>query len=486
MKKIGLTLAIVLLSSSISIIANQFVNTSSTKIKIVENGNNQQNQQNKNVQFQNKYVDFTVAAEKTIHAVVNIRTEFQQKNVYYDDFFGFDNPFYNFFYGSPNYNQKKTLQGTGSGVIVSEDGFIVTNNHVVQDATTIEVTLNDKRLYNAKIIGTDPSTDLALIKIEEKSLPKIAYGNSDSVKVGEWVLAVGNPFNLTSTVTAGIVSAKGRNLNILEGKTKIESFIQTDAAVNPGNSGGALVNSEGKLIGINTAIASTTGAYSGYSFAIPVNMVKKIVEDFITYGEVKKAYLGVTISELDAKLAKEKNITINKGVLIESVFTVGSAADAGLLKGDVILKIDNVEINTVAALQEYIASKRPGDKINVNIVREGKNMNILATLKNNAGNTTLTTKISESMVQSIGAIVAPVEEDEMSRLGITNGLQIKKIESNKLVVAGIREGLIILAIDNNKILVPEDIDKVLKSKKGGVLIEGIYPNGMRVYYGFGL
>lgn len=330
-------------------------------------------------------VDFTFAAEKSIHAVVHITTEYQQKSAVYDDFFGgFWDPWG--FFNNPGYQYKLApVKASGSGVILSDDGYIVTNNHVVQGASSIEVTLNDKRTYDGKIIGTDQGTDLALIKIEEKNLPYLAYGNSDSVKVGEWVLAVGNPFNLTSTVTAGIISAKARNLNILGENSSIESFLQTDAVVNPGNSGGALVNTSGQLVGINAAIASNTGSYAGYSFAIPVNIVKKVVNDLLQYGEVQRAYLGVVFEEIDSKLAKEKGLTKVKGLYVTSVTQGGSADESGIKEGDIITKIGNSVVNTSSELQETIITHKPGDKVVVSFIRDGEEKEASITLKNKNG-----------------------------------------------------------------------------------------------------
>ncbi len=298
--------------------------------------------------------DFTVAAEKTVHAVVHIRTEYQQKSSTYNNFFGFPDPFFDFYNNGTYGSRYAPIIATGSGVIISGDGYIVTNNHVVSEADKIEVTLNDRRTYTAKIIGTDATADIAVIKIEENSLPFIGYGNSDLVKVGEWVLAVGNPYNLNSTVTAGIVSAKARNLNILGDATSIESFIQTDAAVNRGNSGGALVNVSGDLIGINAAIASNTGSYTGYSFAIPVNIVKKIVNDIIQLGMVQKAYFGATFNEIDSKFAKTNNIEKVSGLYVNSTEENGAAQEAGIQNGDIILKINNLPINSFSELKEML------------------------------------------------------------------------------------------------------------------------------------
>ena len=309
-------------------------------------------------------LDFTKAAEISMNAVVHIKSsrvqEFQQQYNPFKEFFGDD-----FFFGphrAPRNQQPQLQIGTGSGVILRSNGYIVTNFHVVQGADDIEVSLHDNRTFKATVTGTDPTTDLAVLKIEESNLPYLQIQNSDHVKVGEWVLAVGNPFNLNSTVTAGIVSAKARNINIIKGKSAIESFIQTDAAVNPGNSGGALVDLGGNLIGINTAIASPTGAYSGYAFAVPSNIVNKVVQDLIDYGTVQRGFLGVLIRNVDQKLAQSEGLNINHGVFIDEVLEESSAEDAGIKKGDVILQINQKETNTVPALQEIIGRLRPGDK----------------------------------------------------------------------------------------------------------------------------
>ena len=432
--------------------------------------------------------DFTVAAEMTVHTVVHIKTEYQQKNDIYDNYFGFNDPFFQQFFGNPYQNMKpQTLQAAGSGVIISNDGYIVTNNHVVQDASLIEVTLNDKRTFEAKIVGTDPTTDIALIKIDAKDLPSITFGNSDSVKVGEWVLAVGNPFNLTSTVTAGIISAKGRNINILGGGTAIESFIQTDAAVNPGNSGGALVNTRGQLIGINAAIASNTGSYTGYSFAIPVNIVSKVIDDLLKYGEVQRAFLGAEFVELDSKLAKEKNIDEMKGVYVNEIEDGGAADVAGIKNGDVITAIDNTVVNNAAEAQELIGRHHPGDKISITFQRLGKEFNVdNVLLKNKSGGVGVVKKDETNVTSLLGATFEEVTKSEKTKLGISYGMKITKLDAGKLRSAGIKETFIITTIDNNPIKTNDDIKKALENKKGGVLIEGVYPNGMRAYYAFGL
>ena len=338
-------------------------------------------------------IDFVSASENSLNSVVHVTTKVETTSFQRD-------LFSEFLYG-PGAGGREFKQygsGAGSGVIVSTDGYIVTNNHVIQDAQEIEVTLNDNRKYTATVVGTDPSTDVAVLKIEEKNLLAIPIGNSDNIQVGEWVLAVGNPFNLTSTVTAGIISAKTRNINLLSEQSStnivpIESFIQTDAAVNPGNSGGALVNTQGELVGINTAIASKTGSYSGYSFAIPVNLVKKVLTDLIDYGIVQRGYLGVQISNITQELVEEKKLANTKGVYIARVSENGGAEKAGLKDGDVILKVGTKTVNSVASLQEEVGKRRPGDKVNITIRNStGSEYIKEVTLRNSDGKTTLIRK----------------------------------------------------------------------------------------------
>jgi S1-C subfamily serine protease len=350
---------------------------------------------------------------------------------------------------------------------------------VVQDAVEITVTLNDKRVYKATIVGTDPGTDIALIRIEEKNLPFLNYGNSDEVKIGEWVLAVGNPFNLTSTVTAGIVSAKARDINILGSKGAVESFIQTDAAINPGNSGGALVNTKGELIGINAAIASGTGYYTGYSFAIPVNIVRKVVEDFMKYGKLQRAYLGVYFREIDEQLARDKGLNDLRGVYIDDVISGGSAEKAGIHKGDVIVRIQNKPVNGKSELQEVVSQLSPGDHITVTISRDGKDMDIPVAM--NSQNVT-----NDNKITILGATFEPVGEKDKARLGLKNGFKVIRVEPGKLKDAGIKEGFILVNIDKQPVSTTKDIEEALSSSDGGVLIDGLYPNGMRAFYGITL
>jgi Do/DeqQ family serine protease len=435
---------------------------------------------------------FEAAAEMTVHSVVHIKTYGTE-----DSFNNMFDPWQQFFFGNPSYRQRdpNPLMGTGSGVIISENGYIATNNHVVARAQKIEVVLNDRRTYTAELVGTDPTTDLALLKIEEKGLPYVVYGNSDEVKVGQWVLAVGNPFNLTSTVTAGIVSAKGRNINLLEGDPSrgmypIESFIQTDAAVNPGNSGGALVSTNGKLVGINSAIASNTGSYAGYSFAIPVNIVKKVMKDLLEFGTVQRGFIGVSIRDIDNKLAEEKGIKEFKGVYVSGITEGGAAEDAGVKEGDIILKVAGEEVNSSPELQEQVGKYRPGDRIEISVIRGGKPLALPLTLKNRNNTTSLFKREKEkeelsNSLSFLGAAFSKVSDEEKSRLRIRNGLKITSLTEGKLKSSGIREGFIITSVDKKPVDSVSDL-QFLEEKRGGVLIEGVYPNGFRAYYGFGL
>lgn len=425
--------------------------------------------------------DLTSAAESTVNAVVHVTTEAMVQG----------NPFADFFWGY-RMAQPQPQRGAGSGVIITDDGYIITNNHVVEGADKIQVHLNDNRAFNAKVIGRDPSTDLALIKIDAKDLPVLTYGNSDDVKVGQWVLAVGNPMNLTSTVTAGIVSAKARNINILQNDPSrdiipIESFIQTDAAVNPGNSGGALVNVNGELIGINSAIASTTGAYTGYSFAIPVNIVKKVTSDLMEFGTVQRAYIGVSIREMDQQLADDLNMDRIHGVYVNGLTDGGAAEDAGVKPGDVIVKVANMEINNVPQLQEQVGRFRPGDQVAVTILRDGSERVLEMTLRGKDGGTRATTAAKAADLSTVlGADMAAADPDELKALDLDHGVKVVRVNGGKLRSSGIREGFIITRVDDQSVHEPADVLRALENKRGGVLIEGVYPNGMKAYYGLGV
>jgi len=434
-------------------------------------------------------LNFIYAADVVRPAVVHIRVSYQKANYRRN---GQEDPMGEMFrqfhdqYVIPSPPQ----QSSGSGVIITDDGYIATNNHVIDNGGEIEVVLNDKRSFKATIVGTDPSTDLALLKIDAKNLPFVRYGNSDELKIGEWVLAVGNPFDLTSTVTAGIVSAKGRNINLLRdtrgtSNYAIESFIQTDAAVNPGNSGGALVNLKGELIGINTAIASRTGYYAGYSFAVPVQIVKKVMDDLMQYGETQRALLGVQIRDIDANLAKVENIKSLKGVYVVDISKNGAAKEAGLKKGDVITAINGVKVNSTSELQAQIATKRPGDKVEVEYARNGKMLTTKMTLRNKNGGISKIKKVESEKTAILGAEVSPISQTEKNKLGIEHGVKIIKLSKGKLTEAGIKEGFIITYIGERAIYTIEDMAKALKNQKRVIAIEGFYPNGEKAYYAIG-
>ncbi len=427
-------------------------------------------------------VDFVSVADISTPAVVHIkttiRTSSQQPQMY--------NPFEEFF-GDRGFRmpEQGPRQASGSGVVISEDGYIVTNNHVIENATKVEVVLDDKRTYIAEVMGADPETDLGLLKIEESNLRYLNMGNSDELKVGEWVVAVGNPFNLTSTVTAGIVSAKGRNINLLRqkgGAYAIENFIQTDAAVNPGNSGGALVNTGGQLIGINTAIASQTGSYAGYSFAIPINLAKKIITDLKDYGEVKRAILGVSIQDITQELADEKGIKDLKGVYIPAVIEDGSADKAGIKEGDIITKIDNTEVNKSSELQEQISKFHPGDKVDITLIRDGKEKVLNATLLSKEGGKEIVASVEREEKKVLGAEIENLSRDERLSLKIRHGVKVAKLGNGILKNIGIPQGFIITHIDKSPMYTTQDVEKVLESKKGAVLIEGVTDEGSEEAY----
>ncbi len=438
-------------------------------------------------------LNFVYAANHVTPAVVHIKTYYNQnqaRNNYQQH--PFDDLLRNFFgdqYPQQNPRQQNPsdrAQASGSGVIISGDGYIVTNNHVISGADKIEVTMDDKRTFSAELIGTDPTTDLAVLKIDEEDLPFVAFGNSDNAQIGEWVLAVGNPFNLTSTVTAGIVSAKARNINILHDKDNlaIESFIQTDAAVNPGNSGGALVNLKGELIGINTAIATPTGTYAGYSFAVPSALVSKVVADLREYGTVQRALLGVTIMDMTTELAKEKDIKQIKGVYIAAV-REGSAADKARLKeGDIVTHVNNVPVASSSELQEQVARFRPGQKINVTFVRKGETKTTEAELQNKNGDTGVVKK-EAALSSTMGAMLAPADKATLRKLNLSSGVIVNSLDNGLLKSAGMREGFIITAIDKKSVKNPDEVIRILENKKGAILIEGVYPDGSKDYFAIG-
>ncbi len=441
--------------------------------------------------------DFTRAASQTVHAVVHIASKTMRS-------VGSSGPMdiFEYIFGYRDYNQTpKPQTGYGSGVIISADGYIVTNNHVIEGADEISVTLNDRRNYQAKVIGTDPSTDIALIKIEEKGLSFITFGNSDELKVGEWVLAVGNPLNLTSTVTAGIVSAKGRSIGILGGNNRaqrdksysnlsIESFIQTDAAVNPGNSGGALVNTRGELVGINTAIISSSNAFSGYSFAVPVSIVKKVVTDIKEYGSVQRAILGIDISDITPELSKEKKIDVTEGVYVHAVGERSGALDAGVKEGDIVIAVDGEKVTRAAELQEKISRYRPGDKVRLTVLRDKKELNMNVVLRNLQGSTAI---VKEAGIEVLGAAFNELSANEKRQLNISYGIRVGGLTEGKLKEAGVRKGFIILKVNDQRIESVADFEKIVRDvqKNAGfgeaaLFIVGIYPSGKVAYYAIDL
>ena len=436
-------------------------------------------------------LNFVYAAQVSTPAVVHIRSKMESSQSAPAQNPQMQHPFQEMFpelFRGPGQGPRShpgiPRGASGSGVIVSDDGYIVTNNHVIESASSIQVVMNDNRQYEAKLIGTDPTTDIAVLKIEEKGLPYLEFGNSDAIQVGEWVLAVGNPYDLTSTVTAGIISAKARSIGILanEKGTGIEAFIQTDAAVNPGNSGGALVNLKGELIGINTAIQSPTGSYSGYSFAVPSALVSKIVGDLVEFGTVQRALLGVNINNVNAELAEKEGLKTNRGVYVVNVNEGSAASEAGIKQGDVIVQVNGKTINTVAQLQESIATNRPGDKVKVTYYRNGKLNEVMATLKNSMGTTKVVAK--SDAIEVAGAMLANLSAQDRQKYKVDGGVKVVKIEGGKWAQSNVKEGFVITAVDNKKVNSVEELISMLSNKRGqGTLIEGVYPNGEKAYYG---
>ncbi|MDR1552777.1 MAG: Do family serine endopeptidase [Prevotellaceae bacterium] len=499
MKKIIFVAALVsaLVGVSATVLTSVLVNKKSENIKYVQT-------QAPKVQWANlsetgQPVDFTYAAEQTVHAVVHVKTVYKVENNQRTgrsllDYFLFGDPFerddydYNQPYGLDprNPNPQRESRGSGSGVIISSDGYIVTNNHVIEKANEVEITLNDRKTYTAKIIGSDPATDVALLKIEATDLPYIPFGNSDDVKIGEWVLAVGNPFNLTSTVTAGIVSAKARNLGVISNSDRmnIQSFIQTDAAVNMGNSGGALVNTRGELIGINSAIASTTGMFAGYSFAVPSQIAKKVVDDLKEHGVVQRAMLGVEMTDLTPETAKKYDVLTDefKGVIIADVLSGSAAEIAGIKKHDIITHVNDVEVNSASDLQEQIARYKPNDKVKITVINDGKVKHFDVILRNKNGSVNIV-KSNDELFESLGATLEELNASDLRKLSLRNGIQVKKLaKSGKFKEKGIREGFIIEKVNSKSVSSIEELKEILSSATGAVLIEGIYPNGIRDYY----
>ena len=442
-------------------------------------------------------LDFTGVSNRVMNSVVHVRSTRKIQNAsgrYYQgdnplgDLFGDD--LFKFFWGEPapekqqRQNPEPFVQmGTGSGVIISSKGYIVTNNHVIDKADEVEVTLHNNESYKAKVIGTDPSTDLALLQIKADGLHALPIGNSDLVEVGEWVMAIGNPFNLNSTVTAGIISAKGRNINIIDNSSAIEAFIQTDAAINPGNSGGALVNLNGELIGINTAIASPTGAYTGYGFAIPSSIVNKVIEDFLKYGMVQRAYLGIMIRDVDSRLIKDEKLKTSEGAYVDSLMEKSAAAEAGIRTGDVITDIDDTRVNHSSELLEQIGRHRPGDEVTVTVNRNGKELTYNVKLANQEGSRKLISMDQQDILDVLGASFEELDRESAKSLGIEGGVKITELHEGLLKnQTDISEGFIITAINSEQVNSVKDIGKILKNHKGGVLIQGIYENFPGILY----
>ncbi len=422
-------------------------------------------------------VDFTYAAELTVHAVVHVHTKSMVASEP-------DNPIMEFFYGDRK-PKPQEVSGWGSGVIISEDGYIITNNHVVEDAENIEVKLNDNRTFTAEVFGRDPNTDIALLKIKATNLPYIKYGDSDQLRLGEWVLAVGNPFNLTSTVTAGIVSAKGRDLGILNSQYKIESFIQTDAALNVGNSGGALVNTRGLLVGITSAILSPSGAYAGNSFAIPVNIVKKVVEDLKQYGHVQRAIIGVQILPVSQDDAEKYKLPEVSGAKITDVTKNGSAEAAGLKENDVIVKFDGVAVASPSELQEQVGKHRPGDKVSITYVRNGKENTVALVLKNLAGNTSIVTAETGGGDEIMGATFEPLSSSDKEKFDVDYGVKVTDMTSGLFKDMGIKKGYIITSINGKKVRNSSEVRDATGNEKSIKSIEGFQTDGMYFSYSFG-
>ena len=444
-------------------------------------------------------IDLTYAAEKALPAVVHIKyvqnSKVQTVDVQEDPFSDFFGPFG--FFGNPdqgNGRQKRRVQtpkkeATGSGVIISPDGYIVTNNHVVNGADELTVTLNDNREYSARIIGTDPNTDLALIKVNGKNLPTLPIGDSDNLKVGEWVLAVGNPYNLSSTVTAGIVSAKARSMGG-EGSNgpQISSFIQTDAAINPGNSGGALVNAKGELVGINAMLYSQTGSYSGYGFAIPTTIMVKVVDDLKKYGTVQRAVLGIrggyVLNYINAQKDEKKDVDLgtNEGVYVAEVTEGSSAAAAGIVKGDVITEADGKKITKMSELQELLSKKRPGEKVTLTYLHNKSKHSKTVTLKNAQGNTKV---IKTADLDVLGASFRPVTEQQKKEFDLTFGLEVTKVEKGAIKSGGIEQGFIMLYANDTPLKSLSDLQELVKSASTSqdpvLIIKGIWPSGKRDY-----
>lgn len=448
---------------------------------------------------QSDYPDFTYAAESAVDAVVYVEVTVTQQ-------YQISDPFFRFFFGDGPKTQEQ--KGSGSGVIIRPDGYIVTNNHVVANATKVNVTLNNNKTFEAKVIGTDPATDVALLKIDSEGLPTIPFGDSDQLRLGEWVLAIGSPlgYELRGTITAGIVSAKGRSMggaykndpsgrNPSRNQLRIESFIQTDAAVNPGNSGGALVNKEGELVGINTAIVSQTGSYAGYSFAVPANIVKKVVGDLIDFGTVRRAVLGISMNELNEGLAasmklksveeltEKLKLSSLDGVYIGEVSKGGAADKAGIKEGDVLTAIDGVKMGSGSAVQEKVNSFHPGDKAKITLMRDGKEKTVQVVFQGSS--TENGTEVAKGEIAFYGSVLKEASRETLDRFGLKNGVEIVSVGSGKMLEAGASEGFVIVYVNDQPVGKPQDVIDIAKAAKRSIYIEGVTANGRKAYFGFG-
>ena len=423
--------------------------------------------------------DFTYAAESAVDAVVYVKVtsapkiQQQAPESLFDYFFGYPG-------GAP---QQRERVNSGSGVIIREDGYIVTNNHVIENATKIEVTLNNNQTYQATLVGADPATDVALLKVEAEGLPVVPFGDSDKLRLGEWVIAIGSPYDLRSTITAGIVSAKGRSMPS-NGEYKIESFIQTDAAVNPGNSGGALVDRAGNLVGINTAIISRTGSYAGYSFAVPSNIVKKIAYDLMDFGSVKRAVLGISMKPIDDKIAEELKLSSRNGVYISEVAKSSAADKAGMKAGDVLIAIDSMKMTSPASVQEAVSRFSPGDKAVAVVLRDGKELRLDVTFKGTSQDNG--EMADDGSVAFYGSSIKSADEEVLNKFGLKHGVQIVEIGPGKLMDAGAVEGFVILYVNDHPVKNPQEVIDIVKKSKRAVFIEGVTPSGRTGYFGFGV
>ena len=489
MKNFGSLMLAAVLGSVITISATQWMGEKNEGVKIehISGAPISQVAYTTNAKGEMVPLDFTSTAEKVTKTVVHIRsTQAASSRRSQQEI---PEQFRQFFQFEPG--QQGPSQSTGSGVLINKDGYIVTNNHVVEGADVVDVTLYDNRELKAEVIGTDPDTDLAVIKINEKDLPYLSFVNSDDSKVGEWVLAVGNPFNLNSTVTAGIISAKGRNIGIIsssnreQNRTAIESFIQTDAAINPGNSGGALVDLQGGLLGINTAIASPTGSYSGYGFAVPSNIVSKVVEDLLAFGTVQRGWLGVQVQNVNGDVAEKYSLAVKEGAYVAEFPEKSAAKEAGLKEGDVVVKLDRIAIKSSTALIEYIGQKRPGDKIDVVVNRKGKELNYSVTLKNKAGTIGTVKREEKDAVAALGVELEDVDLKTLNKLDLLSGVRVKSVGNGKLArYTDMEEGFIITHINDQPVKSAKEVNELIKNKKpgDGITFSGMYEGSPREYF----